>query len=88
MVFAARYPGAIAEAAGYGWEGAGPGKFNWDTFMEAKNAEISRLNNVYNEFVLKSAGVEVIEGFGALNGKNTVDIHVTADGSKKTVCIV
>jgi len=72
MVFASRYPSMISESSGYGWEGAGPGKFNWDTFMEAKNAEITRLNNVYQNFVLGNAGVEIIEGRGALDGKNKV----------------
>lgn len=84
MVFASRYPGSIAEAKGYGWDGAKPGTFSWDTFMEAKDAEISRLNNIYNEFVLKRAGVEVCEGLGKLNGKNKVDIALP-DGSSKTV---
>eukprot|EP00536_Pseudo-nitzschia_multiseries_P009310 jgi/Psemu1/200377/e_gw1.257.75.1 len=84
MVFASRYPGSIAEAKGYGWDGASPGSFSWETFMEAKDKEISRLNNIYNEFVLKKAGVEVCEGIGKLAGKNTVDIAL-ADGGSKTV---
>ena len=84
MVFASRYPKHIGEAAGYGWAGAGPGTFNWDTFMEAKNAEITRLNNVYQKFVLGNAGVEVVEGFGALNGKNAVDVK-KSDGTTQTI---
>ena len=81
MVFAGRYPNAIAESQGYGWEGAAPGKFHWDKFMELKNAEISRLNNVYENFVLKNAGVEIIQGFGNLNGRNTVEVKETPDGA-------
>lgn len=84
MVFASRYPDTIGEAGGYGWEGATPGNFNWDKFMESKNEEISRLNNVYQKFVLGNAGVEIIEGTGKLNGKNAVDITYT-DGTTKTV---
>mmetsp|Transcript_14487 Transcript_14487/g.40308 ORF Transcript_14487/g.40308 Transcript_14487/m.40308 type:complete len:488 (+) Transcript_14487:116-1579(+) len=84
MVFASRYPGSIAEAKGYGWDGASPGSFSWETFMEAKDKEISRLNNVYNEFVLKKAGVEVCEGIGKLDGKNSVEIAL-AEGGSKTV---
>jgi len=83
MVFASRYPGSIAEAKGYGWDGAQSGTFSWETFMEAKNKEISRLNNVYTEFVLKKAGVEICEGIGKLNGKNSVVIALTAGGTKK-----
>lgn len=83
MVFASRYPGNIAEAKGYGWDGADAGKFSWETFMESKNKEISRLNNVYTEFVLKKAGVEICEGTGKLDGKNSVHISLTAGGAKK-----
>jgi len=80
MVFASRYPGMIAESAGFGWEGAGPGTFNWEQFMEAKDAEITRLNNVYQKFVLKNAGVEIIEGYGTLDGTNKVVVK-GKDGS-------
>jgi len=85
MVFASRYPAAIAESAGYGWEGAKPGEFNWDTFMEAKNKEITRLNNVYSTYVLKKAGVEISEGTGKLVDKNTVSISPTDGSPAKTV---
>jgi len=85
MVFASRYPSAIEESTGYGWEGATSGKFNWETFMEAKNKEISRLNNVYTKFVLGKAGVEICEGIGKLVDKNTVHISPTKDGEDRTV---
>lgn len=84
MVFASRYPSATAESAGYGWTGATAGDFNWEKFMEAKDAEITRLNNVYNNFVLGNAGVEVMEGLGALNGKNVVDVKMR-NGETKTI---
>jgi len=85
MVFASRYPGEIGEASGYGWNGATPGEFDWKKFMEYKDTEITRLNNVYSNFVLGNAGVEIIEGFGALNGKNAVDVHMTQSGETKTL---
>ena len=50
------------------------------SFLEAKDAEITRLNNVYQNFVLKNAGVEIIEGFGALDGTNKV-VVTAPDGS-------
>jgi glutathione reductase (NADPH) len=56
----------------------------WDTFMEAKNAEITRLNKVYNNVILGNAGVEVQQGKGQLNGPNTVDIALP-DGSTRSV---
>jgi len=92
MVFASRYPNMIKETSGYGWTGAGPGTFDWGSFMEAKDAEITRLNNVYQNFVLKNAGVEIIEGFGMLNGPNQVDVSTdygkTVSKSLKTKNIV
>jgi len=85
MVFASRYPGEIAEAAGYGWSGATAGTFDWKTFVEYKNTEITRLNNVYGKFVLGPAGVEIIEATGKLNGKNAVDVLITETGETKTL---
>eukprot|EP00934_Nitzschia_sp_Nitz4_P003553 Nitzschia sp. Nitz4//scaffold403_size10707//7468//9063//NITZ4_009064-RA/size10707-processed-gene-0.5-mRNA-1//1//CDS//3329551089//3543//frame0 len=76
MVFASRYPTEIGEAAGYGWKGAAEGSFDWSQFMEAKGQEIARLNNVYQKFVLGSAGVEIVEGYGSLQGKNQVDVQL------------
>jgi len=85
MVFASRYPGEIKEMAGYGWKGAGEGEFDWKVFMEAKNEEITRLNNVYQNVILKNAGVEIIEASGSLEGPNSVAVHTTATGETKTV---
>jgi len=85
MVFASRYPSEIAEAAGYGWQGATAGKFDWSTFMEAKNAEISRLNGVYQNFVLKNAGVEVREALGSLEDAHTVAVTDTETGETTMV---
>jgi len=85
MVFASRYPSSIAESAGYGWEGASPGKFSWETFMAAKDKEITRLNNIYSKFVLGKAGVEISIGIGKLVDKNTVSIAPTDGSDVKTV---
>ena len=85
MVFASRYPSEIKEMEGYGWKGATPGKFDWKVFLANKNQEISRLNNVYQNFVLKSAGVEVIEATGSLVGPHSVAIHATTTGETSIV---
>lgn len=84
MVFASRYPSEIGEAAGFGWKGATEGTFDWKQFMEYKDKEIDRLNNVYQKFVLGNAGVEVIEGYGRLNGKDKVDVKLS-NGEIKTL---
>lgn len=84
MVFAARYPGEVAEAEGYGWNGATPGAFDWKTFMEYKDTEITRLNNIYANNVLESAGVEIHEGVGKFLGPHEVEVSY-ANGETKTV---
>jgi glutathione reductase (NADPH) len=84
MVFAARYPAEIAEAAGYGWVGASSGTFDWQQFMVYKDREISRLNAVYKDVILGRAGVEIMEGLGALNGPNTVNVQLS-NGETRSV---
>jgi len=49
--------------------------------MEAKDAEITRLNNVYQKFVLANAGVEVMEGFGRFTKPNTVEVYNKNDAT-------
>lgn len=86
MVYASRFPAEVAEAQGYGWDGVtnnnnNPvGTFHWSKFMEAKDAEISRLNTVYKDNVLSKAGVEVREGVGRLSGPHTVDVLSSSTG--------
>jgi glutathione reductase (NADPH) len=46
----------------------------------ANAQEITRLNSVYNNFVLKNAGVQVIEATGKLSGPNSVTVHETSTG--------
>ena len=78
MVFASRYPNEISSATGYGWHDATVGgadsKFDWKAFMETKNTEITRLNKVYKDNVLASAGVEMVEGLGRLKDDHTIEI--------------
>jgi glutathione reductase (NADPH) len=74
MVFASRYQHDIAQAAGYGWHGATAGTFDWQAFMQTKDEEITRLNNVYQKNVLGSAGVEIIEGRGMFVDPHTIRV--------------
>jgi len=83
MVFAGRYPFDVSEAAGYGWKGATSGTFDWKTFMEAKDIEISRLNNIYGG-MLGNSGVHVMEGFGKFLGKHEVEVKLS-NGETKVV---
>ncbi|KAJ9440736.1 Glutathione reductase [Diplonema papillatum] len=60
------------DSEGYGWR---PGKIEheWKPLMEKKRAEMSRLNGIYSN-ILKNANVEVMEGFGKVVDKHTVQI--------------
>ena len=58
---------------------------NHTNTQNKQTKEITRLNNVYQNFVLKNAGVEVIEATGSLAGPNSVNVHTTATGETSTV---
>src|SRR5690348_12327823 len=57
MVYASHAAEELEQAAGFGWN-TGECTFDWRAFVERKDAEIARLNGVY-ERMLVSAGVEV-----------------------------
>lgn len=60
---------------------------NWHSSRndQSLSQEITRLNNVYNNFVLKNAGVEVIEATGSLSGPNSISVQTTATGETSTL---
>lgn len=60
----------FSHAAGYGWE-LGEPSLDWSELRGNKDREIARLNGVY-EGILGSAGVEIIEGHGRVEGPHTV----------------
>lgn len=72
MVYASSFGEEFEHSAGYGWS-LGERHFDWKTLIKNKNAEIARLNGVY-ERLLTNAGVEIIEGRARLSGPNTVEI--------------
>ena len=79
MVMASRFSRDVPEALGFGWKSAELGEFDWKKFMSLKDAEISRLNGIYNR-MLNNAGVTLIEGLGRFGkSKNEVEV-VNNDG--------
>lgn len=70
--YAAHHAGELAGARGLGWTGPAP-SFDWLTLREGKNAEIARLNGIY-ERLLVGAGVSVLHGRARLVGANEVDV--------------
>jgi glutathione reductase (NADPH) len=70
MVYASHYAHEFEDARSYGWQ-VEAGEFNWQHFMQKKDAEIGRLNGIYVR-LLENSGVKVIDGRGHISGPNTV----------------
>lgn len=71
--FAAHYAQDFAEAAGFGWD-VQPPRFDWARLKHNRAKEITRLNGVY-EHLLRSAGVELLRGWGRLADGHTVEVQ-------------
>lgn len=80
MVFASTYPGRVAEARDYGWNATLEGAFDWPKFRTALEAELDRLEGVYNR-LLDGAGVTTYAQRAKIAGPHTVEL---ADGSRYT----
>jgi glutathione reductase (NADPH) len=80
MVYASHFARMPQEAAGYGWQFA-PGQFNWSTMITAVNAEVNRLNGIYQRMI-DNAEVKLFKGHARLIDPHTVaigDQTVTAE---------
>jgi glutathione reductase (NADPH) len=71
LMYAAQFGDALHEARGYGWQVPDAVPFDMPTWAGAKAAETARLEQVYRQ-MLDSGGVQLIEGWGRLDGPNTV----------------
>ena len=83
MVYASHVRDELEDAAsGYGWT-IGERRFDWPGFIEKKDAEIRRLNGVYQR-LLHAAGVEVLEGRARVVDPHTVEV----EGRRRTAANV
>ena len=78
LAYAAGFSEEFDDAAGYGWQVDG-WSFSWPRLIANKNREIDRLNEVYIR-LLQTAGVELHQGRGVLEGPHTVVV----DGRRLT----
>ena len=62
----------LEDAAGFGWS-VGATAFDWPTLLRNKDAEIARLNHIY-EGILERAGVTTVRGWATLAGPHTVRV--------------
>ncbi|MBX2812462.1 MAG: glutathione-disulfide reductase [Myxococcales bacterium] len=70
--YAANFRYEFEGAKGFGWASEVPA-FAWPTLRENKNAEIARLNGIY-ERLLSGAGVEIVQGRAQLIGPHAVEV--------------
>ncbi len=73
MTYVADYASAMTDAKGYGWD-IGARKLDWKTFITRKNAEIERLNGIY-EKMLKGANVDIHWGAAEIIDPHTVRVN-------------
>ena len=80
MVYGSHMQHDMDFAKSYGWNlPQGTVTHDWSTLMANKNKEISRLNGIYGN-MLKNAGVELITGWGAVAGPNSVIVKDQREG--------
>ncbi|RDD72261.1 glutathione-disulfide reductase [Paracoccus versutus] len=78
MIFASQAGAAAAESRGYGWQGAGEGRFDWAEFHGKLLRELDRLEGAYTSGLV-NAGVEVHMQRARLHDAHTVEL---ADGQR------
>ena len=84
--YAAQYNEHFHEAAGFGWD-VSPASFDWQTLVRNKDAEIQRLNRVYDN-LLRNAGVTLIEGEGQLVSPTVVKVRDRTYSAEKLLIAV
>jgi glutathione reductase (NADPH) len=82
MVYASEFSQTFKTARGYGWTVEAP-RFDWPTFLEAKDREIARLSGVYIAN-LSNAGADIVHARAELVDAHTISLPakgqtVTAD---------
>jgi glutathione reductase (NADPH) len=81
LVYGAHVREELEDAAGFGWS-VPPAAFDWPTLIRNKNAEIARLNSVY-EGLLSGVGVRILDGHGVLLDAHTVEVAGTRHSAER-----
>lgn len=72
FVYASHLHAEVEDARAYGWT-TEPPRFDWPTLIRNKDAEITRLNGIYEQ-LLRSAGVEILADRARVVGPQEVHI--------------
>ena len=78
FTYAADYGAALSDMRGYGWRSPENVPFEWATLLQRKNAEIERLNGIY-ETNLTKAGVTLHKGAARFIDPHTIEIDTAHD---------
>jgi glutathione reductase (NADPH) len=70
LVYASEFREAFEDSAGFGWSASEP-SFNWTKLITNKNAEIARLNAVY-ESLLTKAHVKIFRSHARIDSPHTI----------------
>lgn len=81
FVYASEYSEAFVQSQGFGWRLDNMPNFNWAYFMEAKNAELKRLESIYSNN-LANANVELIRSKASFLNEHEIEL---TNGQKLTV---
>jgi glutathione reductase (NADPH) len=73
MRYGAIFADHFEAAPAYGWR-IGPLEHDWRALIDARNAEIARLNGIYMG-MLEKAGVTVLDGRGRIVGRGAVEVN-------------
>ncbi|MBR9825592.1 MAG: glutathione-disulfide reductase [Alphaproteobacteria bacterium] len=70
FVYASEFEKTFKLAESFGWS-VGESEFSWEKLIAAKDAEIDRLEGIYQR-LLKNSGVEMISDRAVIEGPNTI----------------
>jgi len=73
FVYASHVAEELEDGGGFGWSNKGDLSFDWPTLITNKNAEIERLNGIYQS-LLTSSGAHIIDGHAKITGPHTVQV--------------
>lgn len=86
FAYSAHFSEEFKTAAGYGWTVSSP-RFEWSTLLHNKNAEIKRLNRVYDK-LLSESGVTIFRGTATFNDEQSVRVNNALLSAKYIVIAV
>lgn len=81
MAYAADYHAHFQDSKGYGWDIGSHPTFDWQAFIARKDAEIKRLNGIYDG-LLEKAGVDYYPDHASFIDEHTLQVgdkQITAD---------